>query len=182
MRPKDQNVTARPGTVVKRLSLMGMLVLVGIVVAFIVASWAVRAFREVSPTEVRHPETGYTFPSRDAIASMTVTFIDDRGELHEFEAPKNSWEKIISCLTPSEYDPKPKKWDAIRSFRMMKIRTKQGDAHYIDFFKTYQMLGAFAAGPTFDSQRDYLGGNSAELEKALIAARGQSKRQDSNPM
>jgi hypothetical protein len=176
MEPKDQNIAVQSGTGVGRLTLMGLLVLLGIVVAFLMALWAARAFRESPPTEVKHPETGYTFPRLDAIASITVTIAGGQGDVREFEVSNGNWEKIISCLMPSEYDLHPKKWDSITPFRTMKITTKKGEVHCVTFFKTYKMIGAFAAGPSCDRQKDYLGGNSVDLEKALIAAYDESKR------
>jgi hypothetical protein len=127
-----------------------------------------------SPAVVHHPESGYAFPDPKDIRSIEIRW-DLRSEWRNrtFYAPKDHWAIILSCLTPSERDPRPMKWEAIGSIL---IRTTEGNQCWVGLFDTFEDLGAFAAGPTIEDREYYRGGNSAKLKAAIQAAHSASER------
>jgi hypothetical protein len=168
---EDSNTSKSPASRTRLYFLLGVLLFLAL---YLLVAWVMHISEKAPLTHVVHPEAGYAFPELSDIVSITVT-VDDQGKQHEFEAPKDSWNKIIAGLTPSDRDATPKKREPLGMFTMMIIRTKQGGVHCIDLYHSRDKLGAFSAGPSFERGMYYRGGNSGELEWTLREAYRQSK-------
>jgi hypothetical protein len=120
------------------------------------------------------PNKGFDFPATREIASMNAKFIErDSGDERSFLVPTTSQDEILAALSPSTRDRFPSKWEIMGK---LDIKTISGNSIYVMLFDLGDdSVGAFAAGPTFESRRYYRGGNSAQLRIALEKALSQSE-------
>lgn len=131
----------------------------------------------LSECRITKPETGYPFPVLPDIARMTIENFchPDGPSLPYFDVPQNCWAEIIDSLSPSQYDARPCTWVIAGS---MVIECKQGPNRTIGLYFVGQVptcpdvitIGAFSAGPNFESRKYYRGGNEARLKAAIIQA------------
>ena len=109
------------------------------------------------------PAKGFEFPAAADIASMKASFYsvsDDR----ESVIPNAFYDEILAGLSPSRFDWYPAKWVVLGA---LDIRTVSGKSIHVELYQLDKPVGAFAAGPTFESRECYRGGNSARLNNAL---------------
>jgi hypothetical protein len=113
------------------------------------------------------------FPQLSEIQRMdaTVSVPQSKDDV-TFEVPQSHWEAILSAMLPARKDDHPALWVMPGD---LKLKLKNGDPFYIAIYSTYDELGAFAAGPSFERRVYYRGGNSSALEKAVADALKASK-------
>jgi hypothetical protein len=70
-------------------------------------------------------------------------------------------------MLPAKKDNHPMKW---MGFGHLDLKLKSRGAFRIDLFSSGEDVGAFSAGPTFESRIYYRGGDSTELEQAIAVA------------
>lgn len=115
---------------------------------------------------------GYTLPLPSGIASMEARFTCSDCDQRTFVVPRDLYGEILSALSPASYDRFPAKWQVLGE---LEIRTYDGKALYVGLFDVESSnLGAFAAGPDFESRTYYRGGNSRHLRIALAKALAES--------
>jgi hypothetical protein len=120
------------------------------------------------------PTKGFDFPATSEIASMNAKFIErDSGDEGSFPVPSTSQSEILAALSPSTYDRFPSKWEIMGE---LDIKTISGNSIHVELYDLGDdPVGAFAAGPTFESRTYYRGGNSGQLRIALEKALSESK-------
>lgn len=172
----------------KRVLLVAVLTIAAIglglcLLAVLVWTWTRHSL--LAESHVTAPETGYQFPLPAEIARITVTEwrFDNGTTLSRFEVAAACWDGIIESLSPSQYDSEPCKWIMLGS---LVIETKSGRKCAVDLyrvgsdpgFRDIEPLGAFSAGPDFESRKYYRGGTTAKLkaamERAYAAYRGET--------
>ena len=164
---EHQTSPLRPANCVARIVVGVLVIMVASIVLLESLSWLVRVTRRVDLTVVTQPETGYRFPDPREVDSVEVRSAsgDNESDLPNFNLSKGSWSRILSCLTPWELDPHPAKWASIG---YLKIRTKQGEECCVELYDTHTAtIGAFSAGPNFESRTYFRGGNSSQLRARL---------------
>jgi hypothetical protein len=138
---------------------------------------AIRRARRVTilgQCQVTAPETGYKFPAPSEIARMTITTCG-HFERRKFDVPGHCWDEMIRSLSPSQYDPHPCEWTVLG---IMDIELKTGGNCCIDLYEVgtdsscpdLEMIGAFSAGPNFDSRKYYRGGYTSKVKAAMERA------------
>jgi hypothetical protein len=153
----------------------GLLLVIVAILLFGALFWTMHLLMRRPLAEVEHPETGYVFPDPQDIESVRLRFPGGEGieRVRDCEVPKSSWSKIISCLTPSQLDPRPAKWDKIG---VMTIRTHTGQKLRVGLFHIDEPVGAFNVDADSGKRHYYRGGNSEQLRKAMTAAYAESKK------
>ena len=105
---------------------------------------------------------------------MTCTY--EAGiSLARFDVSKDYWKEVVNALSPSQYDPRPANW--IYAGNLI-IEFGQGRECRVELYWVGQhpafpevpRIGAFSAGPSFESRKYYRGGNEEELKAALTRA------------
>jgi len=92
-----------------------------------------------------------------------------------FEVPLEQWAKIRAAMLPSQRDFNPAKWQGAGR---LEITLRGGRAYHVDLYHTFQKVGAFSAGPTFESRVYYRGGNPEALAMEMAAAYSIATGQD----
>jgi hypothetical protein len=93
----------------------------------------------------------------------------------DFEVPQSHWEAIFAAMLPARKDEHAAKWVGLGD---LNLKLKNAKSFYIGLYSVKYRpgdLGAFSAGPTFESRIYYRGGNSSALEKAVADAFEASK-------
>jgi hypothetical protein len=113
------------------------------------------------------------FPEASEIERIEASVIDPESNRHvKFEVPRSHWDAIFSAMLPAKQDNHPMKWVG---FGHLDLKLNSGGAFRIDLFSSGEDVGAFAAGPTFESRIYYRGGDSTELEQAIAVALNASR-------
>ena len=97
------------------------------------------------------------------------------GEPVKFDVPVEYWPRIKAALGIPTRDFFPAKWVRAGS---LDVTTRTGRKLCVTLYRTDFSIGAFAAGPSFDKQTYYRGGNSLELHEAMSAAYQAAKNLD----
>jgi hypothetical protein len=125
-------------------------------------------------SQVTKPETGYQFPPLPDISRMACTY-EAGVSLARFDVPKDYWKEVVNALSPSQYDPHPAEW--IYAGNLI-IEFGQGRECRVELywvgqhpaFPEVRRIGAFSAGPSFESRKYYRGGNEEDLKAVLTRA------------
>jgi hypothetical protein len=117
----------------------------------------------------------YSLPQPDDVLRMKVFwFYDGQRERPGIEVSEKHWKDIFAALSPSEYDPSPRKWQVLAA---IEIQTKQNQRYRLDAYNRFrEPTGAFSVGPTLEERTYRRGGNSAKLKEALEKAYADSER------
>ena len=108
------------------------------------------------------------FPEAAEIERIEASVIDPVSNKHvKFEVPRSHWDAIFSAMLPSKEDAHPMKW---AGFGHVDLNLKRGSAFRIDLFSSDAAVGAFSAGPTYESRIYYRGGDSTRLKEAIAGA------------
>ena len=92
-------------------------------------------------------------------------------DIDDFEAPVGHWARIRDALSPSQHDPRPAAWQGLA---LLEIQTDDKNTLRVDvFWLPNEPVGAFAVESTALARKYYRGGNSRELEEAIVAAYGE---------
>jgi hypothetical protein len=83
------------------------------------------------------------------------------------DVAQEAWKDIYDALSPSKYDPDHCAWFVLGS---MEIQTKHNKRYLLHLFWLQGPDGAFCVGPTKQRMTYRLGGNSAQLMRALEKA------------
>ena len=115
----------------------------------------------------------YSLPRPDDVLSMKVLgFFDGLGYRPEIEVSEKHRKEILAALSPSEYDPSPRKWQILAA---IEIQTKHNQRYRVDAYdRFHEPIGAFSVGPTFEERTYRRGGNSGRLKKAIEEAYAES--------
>ncbi len=115
-------------------------------------------------------------PSAADVRSIKASFFnrDTESEV-TFQVPAAHWDAIFSALLPARKDNDPAKWVGLG---VLEIKLANGDSYHVELYSNDDGPGAFAAGPTFEQRVYYRGGNSSDLEQALVDA---FKASNANP-
>ena len=156
----------------RRRSRLGCLagVLVFFVVAFALLRWL------FPPNDhMRYPDSGFQFPPIAEIAGMKLRHVPSRplGD-PDLDVRRELWPRILNALTPSQRDHSPAKWKVLGE---LEITTQRGDRIQVNLYASGERIGAFSAGPDWDSREYYRGGDTAQLTQALADAYTQHKTQ-----
>jgi len=139
------------------------ILIVGSLVAFAVVAFVIWA----------NPRSGYVFPPASSITSMEAKVFDSLGTNDRvFLVPANLYQEVLSALSPSRYDRFPAKWQILGDLRIRTVEVESIQVFLFDL--SNQEVGAFAAGPDWESRQYCRGGNSARLRAALEKAFMQS--------
>ena len=124
---------------------------------------------------VRYPDSGFQFPPIAEIAGMTLRHVTSRppGD-PDLEVRKELWPRILNALTPSQRDLSPAKWKLLGE---LEITTQRGDRIQVNLYAPGEGIGAFSAGPDWDSRKYYRGGDTAQLKQVLSDAYSRSTAQ-----
>ena len=115
---------------------------------------------------VLFPSTGYPFPPASDIGKITLRgyFVAPQIKPVSFEVSPDDWDELLDALKPSESDWSPAKCQVLGD---LDIQTKSGSQIYVGLYSTSTKLGAFSAGPTFETRKYYPG---REFRKARARA------------
>lgn len=114
----------------------------------------------------------YTLPLPSDITSMEARLTCPDCDQRTFVVPRGRYGQILSALSPATYDRFPAKWQILGD---LEIRTNDGKSLSIGLFDVESSsLGAFAAGPDFESRTYYRGGNSQRLKSTLESVLAES--------
>jgi len=139
----------------------------------VVSTTLVAVFALWLPGNLAAEEAG-PLPKAGDIATMRVKYYDRQGKKEvAFDVPQESWKNILASLLPARKDDRPAKWEVLGS---LEITSKDRESLIVWLFTTSQEPGAFAAGKTWEQRVYYRGGKTADLEKALQAARAFAKK------
>lgn len=117
---------------------------------------------------VRSRETRQPLPDAADVRSMEAKFYHrEKQENVSFQVPRGQWNAIFSALRPARRDDSPKKWAGLGR---LNLKLVNGDSFVISMYRLNHPTGAFSAGPTIESRKYYRGGNSSDLEKAMVDA------------
>jgi hypothetical protein len=113
-------------------------------------------------------------PKAGDIATMRVDFHDRQGrERVAFDVPQESWKDLLASLLPARKDDSGAEWLLLGT---LEITRKDKESLTVWLFSTDEGPGAFAVGKTLEKSVHYRGGKTADLEKALQAARERAKK------
>jgi hypothetical protein len=122
----------------------------------------------------RAAEEAGPLPKAGDIATMRANYYDRQAKaMVAFDVPPESWKDILASLLPARKDDRPAEWVVLGS---LEITGKDKESLTVWLFTTSQDPGAFAAGKTWEQRVYYRGGKTADLEKALQAARERAKK------
>ncbi|MBX9789186.1 MAG: hypothetical protein K2Y37_09755 [Pirellulales bacterium] len=124
------------------------------------------------PDRVRYPESGFKFPGATEITSIKGRYLQKRVfAVEDFELPRESWTALLGALGPSQRDYLPSKWQALGE---LEIQTVDGKTLQINLYDPGEGIGAFSAGPDWDSRRYYRGGDTRLVIEAITKAHARS--------
>jgi hypothetical protein len=105
-------------------------------------------------------------PALSEVERMQAVIDDPK--LHEevtVQVPRADWPTFYSAMLPATKDDHPSKWVGTGDLH---LKLKNGKTFYIELFDLQgAKIGAFAAGPTFETRTYYRGGNSQKLNQAI---------------
>ncbi|MBS0264587.1 MAG: hypothetical protein JSS02_21815 [Planctomycetes bacterium] len=114
------------------------------------------------------PNARLPLPDINDVQSMEADFYDsDKQALVTFQVPAAHWQPIFSSLLPARRDSNPAKWESLGDLR---IKLARGGSLHVSLYSVSDGLGAFSAGPSFETGIYYRGGNSRDLEQTLADA------------
>lgn len=124
---------------------------------------------------VERPETGYAFPTAEAITRIHVRNDGLVMDFEDFEAPTSDWSRLLAALSPSQSDSSPAGWEGLAS---LQIRLTEGEILNVEVYALIDKpVGAFAVdSPPPHGRRFYRGGNTKRFMEALVAAAENAKR------
>jgi hypothetical protein len=134
-------------------------------VAIVVGVLVVAAGRDY----IHHPETGYTFPNTGDISHMRAIEIGDRATSghRSFDVPSLFWDDVLAALCPSEYDSDPRKMLFLGT---LELECVHRDTIIVQLYSKLGSIGEFSVGRDSSHASYYRGGNSDQLERALVEA------------
>jgi hypothetical protein len=106
-------------------------------------------------------------PSLNDISEVTADIYQESPKNVKFRVPEAHWQSVFDAMRPAQVDSTPASWVWLGELNIVR---KEGRPFKVFLFDLSEVLGAFAAGESWETRRYYRGGNSAKLKEALEAA------------
>lgn len=142
-----------------RLNLSPLVWIIPAVGILVCGVWVLIRMRDIPPS----------LPDIADVRSLKASFYDrDKDAKVSFQVPRKHWNAIFSALQPAQRDRHPAKWAGLGE---LEFTLNSGDSYLVWLYSLDgHEPGAFSGGPTFESRVYYRGGNSSDLERALVEA------------